>query len=241
MPAQAPSLRKLLGELRSRKNQRNIEGMARYGIVSKEVLGIPLTELRAVAKRIGRDHALSAQLWKSGIFETRMLAALIEEPEKVTRPQMERYALRFDNWALCDCWCSVVFDKTPHAWDMAVRWSKRREEYVKRAGFVIMAALSVHDKKAKDEEFVKFLPLIRREASDGRNIVKKGVNWALRQIGKRSLRLNAPALATAREISLLPSPAAKWVASDAIRELSSGPVLARLRAKKKTNAPARKK
>ena len=147
--------------------------------------------LRRLAKEIGREHDLAGELWRTGIHDARILATLIDDPAQVTVRQMEQWAADFNSWAVCDAACCCLFDKTPHAWGKAVEWTEREEEYVKRAGFVLMAALAVHDKKAPDEQFEAFLPLIARHATDERNFVKKAVNWALRQIGKRNRRLNA--------------------------------------------------
>ncbi len=185
-----------------------------------------------MAKQIGRDHALAQQLWSSGIHEARILAGMIDEPEKLTDKQLENWVKDFDSWDVCDQVCSNLFDKTPFAHKKAVAWSKRNEEFVKRAGFVLMAALSVHDKEAKDKEFAKFFPIIKREAMDNRNFVKKAVNWALRQIGKRNINLNKEAIKTAKEIQKIDSLAAKWTAADAIRELTSKGVQKKITAAK---------
>ena len=153
---------------------------------------------------------------------------LIEDPVQVTEEQMERWAKDFDSWSIVDGCCGNLFDKTPFAYAKAVEWSCRPEEYVKRAAFVLMATLSVHDKGAEDEEFLKFLPIIKRESTDERNFVRKAVNWALRQIGKRNLRLNEAAVSTAREINMIDSRGARWIASDTLRELTGDWVKARL-------------
>jgi 3-methyladenine DNA glycosylase AlkD len=160
------------------------------------------------------------KLWKSGSLEARALAALIDEPAKVTEAQMERWVRDFDNWAVCDTCCGYLFDKTPFAWKKAVQWSRRDEEFVKRAGYALMAWLAVHDKKAADAPFIKLLPHIKRGALDERNFVKKAVNWALRQIGKRNMALNKRAIQTAKEIRSIDTSAARWIASDALRELT---------------------
>ena len=181
-----------------------------------------------MARDIGKDHALAQQLWSSGIHEARILAGMIDEPKKVTGEQMESWAADFDSWDICDQVCSNLFDKTEFAYQKAHEWSGRKEEFVKRAGFVLMAVLSVHDKRAGDEKFMEFLPIIKREAVDDRNFVKKAVNWALRQIGKRNLKLNRAAVETAKEVQGLDSKAARWIASDALRELSDEKTLKRL-------------
>ena len=221
-------LREIVAELESQANPENIAGMARYGINSKNTLGVSIPRLRAMAKRIGTDHALALELWASGIHEARMLAGFIDDPAMVTETQIERWAKDFDSWDVCDQVCSNLFDRTPFAAAKAVEWSEREEEFVKRAGFVLMAALAVHDKKAPDGRFRGFLPLIAREAADERNFVKKAVNWALRQIGKRSRPLNAAAIASAKRIRKMDSRAARWIAADALRELESEAVQGRL-------------
>ena len=222
----------ILKRLRSLANPRNVEGMARFGISSrKEVLGVPTPVLQKMAREIGRDHALALELWKSGVFEARCVAALIDDPKLLTEEQMERWARDFDNWAVCDNCCGRLFDKTPWAYRQASKWSRRQEEYVKRAAFSLMAALAVHNKHAGDAKFLKFLPPIQRESSDERNFVKKAVNWALRQIGKRNAVLNKAAIKTAQEMRKIDSPSARWIAADALRELRSEPVQNRLRQK----------
>jgi 3-methyladenine DNA glycosylase AlkD len=203
--------------------------MARFGINPQNTLGIPIPRLRALAKEIGSDHALALDLWASGIHEARILAGMIDHPALVTNAQMERWAKDFDSWDVCDQICMNLFDKTRLAHRKALAWSKRKPEFEKRAGFVLMASLAWHDKTASDTAFLKFLPAIQRGATDERNFVKKAVNWALRQIGKRSRKLNREAIRAAREIQKLDSRAARWVAADALRELSSPTTLGRLR------------
>ncbi|HJW27762.1 MAG TPA: DNA alkylation repair protein [Saprospiraceae bacterium] len=208
-----------------------VAGMARYGIVSKNVLGISVVKLRSIAKEIGKDHRLAQQLWKTGILDARFLAIFIDEPDSVTEAQMERWAKDFDNWAICDGCCLHLFDRTSFAWKKAIAWSNRREEFVRRAAFTLMAVLTVHDKNAHVKEFVRLLPRIKKAAPDERNGVKKAVNWALRQIGKRNLPLNKLAIATAHQIKKMESSSARWIASDALRELTSPAVAKRLKKK----------
>lgn len=219
----------VLRKLKSLADPKAVEGMARFGINPENTYGVSVPNLRAMAKEIGRNHLLAQQLWSSGIHEARILAGMIDEPEMTTEKQMESWVKDFDSWDVCDQCCSNLFDKTEFAFQKAVEWSERKEEFVKRAGFVLMAGLSVHDKKANDEEFLKFLPIIKRESTDGRNFVKKAVNWALRQIGKRNIRLNKEAIGTAKEIQGIDSKSAKWIASDALKELTSEAVQKRLR------------
>ncbi len=209
----------VLAELQGLANPANVAGMARFGIVGKRLLGITTVELRAVAKRIGRDHELAEALWGSGIFEARILAAFVAEPARVTRRQANSWAKDFECWADCDGLCLHLFRKAPFAHELAVAWSSRREELVKRAGFTMMATLAVHDKAASNEVFRSYLKRVEEETTDERHNVKKGVNWALRQIGKRNLILNREAIHTAKRIQKLDSKAARWIANDALREL----------------------
>ena len=223
-------LERVLAELKEYGDPKNVEGMARFGINVPNALGVSAPNLRKLAKEIGKDHGLAGQLWKTGIHDARLLATLVDDPAKVTRRQMERWVKDINSWGLCDAACGCLFDKTPYAWDKAIEWTARDEEYVKRAGFVLMATLAVHDKKAPDDRFEDFLPYLVEHATDERNFVKKGVNWALRQIGKRNRRLNKLAIRTGRQIQKLDSRAARWIASDALRELNSEKVKARLKA-----------
>lgn len=219
----------VLNHLKSLANPENVRGMARFGINPQGTLGISIYTLRPLAKQLGVNHGLALELWESGVHEARLLAGFIDDPRQVTPEQMERWVSDFDSWDVCDQVCSNLFDRTPYAYQKAFEWSEREEEFVKRAGFVLMAALSVHDKKAPDERFLAFLPVIIREASDERNYVRKAVNWVLRQIGKRNRSLNQSAIQTAQEISQMNSPAARWIAKDALRELTSAKVQARLK------------
>ncbi|HUI23534.1 MAG TPA: DNA alkylation repair protein [Nitrososphaerales archaeon] len=223
------SVESVLAEMRARSDPEAVEGMARFGISSEGTLGLSMPFLRSLAKRIGRDHRLAEGLWESEIHEARILATLVDEPKEVTAAQMERWVDDFDSWDVCDGCCGNLFDRTPYAHAKALEWAERDKEFVKRAGYVLMAELAVHDKATPDEEFVKFFGAIERGSTDSRNFVKKAVNWALRQIGKRNQRLNRAALELAEKISKKDSPSAKWVASDAIRELSSDAVQTRLR------------
>ena len=213
----------IIKDLKSQKRPKNIAGMARFGINPKGTLGISIPYLRNLAKKIGKDHTLADKLWKSGIHEAKILAAFIDELKKVTEKQAEVWVKDFDSWDICDMVCSNLLDQTPFAYKKAFEWSKRQEEFVKRAGFVLMAALAVHDKKIDDKRLIKFLPVILREATDERNFVKKAINWALRQIGKRNSNLKKEAIQTAEAIlKIYPdSKSAKWIAKDTIRELTS--------------------
>jgi len=219
----------IMNKLKSLANPEAVEGMARFGISAKNIYGVSIPNLRKMAKEIGINHDLGQKLWDSKIHEARILVSLISNPEMVTEEQMENWAKDFDSWDVCDQCCGNLFDKTIHAHKKAVEWTARKGEFVKRAGFVLMATLAVHDKKAADEDFLKFFPLMIREATDDRNFVKKAVNWALRQIGKRNLSLNKKAIKTAKKIKTIKSKAARWIATDAIRELESESVQKRLR------------
>ena len=217
--------------LKSHANPENVEGMARFGINPKDTLGISMKTLRSIAKDIGKNHRLALELWDSGIHEARILAALTEESDKVTESQMEKWVKQFDSWDVCDQTISNLFDKTLLAWDKAYEWAGREETFVKRAGFVMMATLAVHNKKSDDAKFEGFLPLIERESTDERNFVKKAVNWALRQIGKRSQYLNTKAIDTAKKIGNIKSKSARWIAGDAIKELSDEKTIARIKSR----------
>ena len=198
--------------------------MARYGITPRKAFGISAPHLRALAKEIGTDQRLSLKLWKTGYLEARALASLIGDPNEVTEAQMDRWVRDLDCWAVCDACCGCLFDKTPMAYRKAMEWTRSEREYVKRAGYVMMAALALHDKRARDEKFVRFFPAILQGASDDRNYVRKAVNWALRQIGKRNKKLNRLAIATAERIRRLDTRPTRWIASDALRELRSSQV-----------------
>jgi 3-methyladenine DNA glycosylase AlkD len=198
------------------------------GIRAHTLLGISIPNLRRIARETGRNHALALELWVSGVHEARLVACMIDDPKLVSEGQLERWVMDFDSWDVCDQCCSNLFDKTVFAYRKAVEWSSRPEEYVRRAGFVLMATLAVHDKRAGDDVFLKFLPIIERGATDDRNFVRKAVNWALRQIGKRNKSLNGAAIRTAEAILRVDSKAARWVASDALKELRSSMVQRRL-------------
>jgi 3-methyladenine DNA glycosylase AlkD len=229
LPAvELPGAEQVLDELRALGDPAAREGMARFGITTDRAYGVSVTTLRGVAKRLGTDHALAQALWDTGVHEARILAALVEDPAQVTRAQMDRWARDFDSWDVCDGCCYGLFDRTPFAWEKARQWSGRRPEYVKRGAFAIIAALAVHDRHAPDERFLEFLPIVRREAGDDRNFVKKAVNWALRQVGKRNASLNAAAIDTALAIREDGTRAGRWIAADALRELRSEAVQARL-------------
>lgn len=212
---------KVINQLKSMGDPKNVEGMARYGINPNNNLGVSIYKLRPLAKKIGKNHELSIKLWNSGIHDARLLAVFIEDSAQVTEEQMDLWAQDFDSWDICDQACTSLFDLTPYARKKVFEWSKRKEEFVKRAAFSIIAGLAVHDKKAADLKFEEFFSIIKRESTDERNYVKKAINWALRNIGKRNLALNKKAIFIAKEIKNIDSKSAKWIANDAIRELTS--------------------
>ena len=223
----------VMGRLKALSNPEAVEGMARYGINSNNTYGVSIPNLRKMAKEIRVNHKLAQQLWASGIHEARILASMVDDSDMVTEEQMESWVRDFDSWDICDQCCMNLLQNTRFAYEKAAEWSSREEEFVKRAGFALMACLAVRDKKADDEKFESFLVIIKRESFDIRNYVKKAVNWALRQIGKRNLFLNRKAIETAREILEIDSKSARWIASDAIRELTSQAIQQRLKNLKK--------
>ncbi len=218
----------VLAALERHANPRNVEGMARYGIRPAKAYGVPGPTLYLIARDAGRSHELAARLWETGIMEARAIAALVDEPRLVDNRQMETWAGAFDSWAICDHVCGKLFDRTPRAWQKARAWTRRKPELVKRAGFALIAWLAVHDKAAPDEKFLALLPSIERGASDDRHMVKKAVNWALRQIGKRNVALNREAIACAERVRRQGSSSARWIAADALRELRAPALRGRL-------------
>jgi len=218
-----------VAELQRLGEKRNVEGMARFGIRSKKVFGVSKQGLDGLARKIGKNHELGLLLWETGILDARILGVLISEPEKVDAKLMDRWVKDFDNWATCDGTCCHLFAFAAPAWKKAFEWTRREREFEKRAGFALASFLVVHDKKAANAVFEKFLKTIEREAWDDRNFVRKAVNWALRNIGKRNLRLNRAAIASAGRIRRQGTRAARWIAADALRELQSDAVQKRLR------------
>lgn len=225
----------IVRELRSQGSAENVAGMARFGIVTKKAFGVPAPDLKRIAKnakKTAKDrHSLALDLWETGIHEARGVAYLIDDPKQLTEEQMDSWAADFDNWAITDSTCGHLFSRSPLAYKKVHEWSRRDEEFIKRAGIVLMAWLAVHDKKADDGKIAEFLPVLEELSDDDRNFIKKAVNWSLRQIGKRSLHLNRLAIDTAERIKLRGSRAARWIASDALRELKSEAVAERLKQK----------
>ncbi|HEU5262824.1 MAG TPA: DNA alkylation repair protein [Gemmatimonadales bacterium] len=227
----------VLAWLKRRGSRRNVLGMARYGIRAARVFGVSVGTLQSLAKQLGKDHALATALWRSGWYEARLLAALVDDAERVTRRQMNAWAAGFENWADCDTVCFHLFDRTPFAWEKTRQWAKSPREFVKRAAFALMACLALHDKAAPDKRFLAMLPLIEKGARDERNFVKKAVSWALRSIGRRNVALNAAAVAVAKRLALSEDSAPRWIGRDALRELASPNVRSQL-ARQARGAPA---
>ena len=225
------NVERVVGELRRLGTRRNVEGMARFGIRAAKVFGVSKPKLDELAKRIGKNHSLGLELWSTGIQDAKILAGMISEPALVSAGQMESWVRGFDNWDSCDGTCCHLFVFAAAAWPKAIAWTRRKEEFQKRAGFALAAYLAYRDKSAEDGKFIQFLKIIEREAEDERNFVRKAVNWALRNIGKRNRKLNRAAIATAERLRQRDSRAARWIAADALRELRSEAVQAKLRRK----------
>ena len=232
----AMTVDEVLTVLKRSGSRRTIDGMARYGLAAAHPIGVTVATLNEIQKRIGTDHALSLALWESGWYEARLLAAMIGDPARVTRRQMNSWARSFENWGDCDTACFKLFDRSPLAWEMAIRWSSAEREFVRRGGFALMACLALHDRDAGDDRFLNFLPHIESGADDPRNFVKKAVSWALRGIGARNKALNAAGIAVARRLAASDDPAPRWVGKDALRDLTRPSLKARLARK---SAPRR--
>ncbi|MEM0466020.1 MAG: DNA alkylation repair protein [Candidatus Thermoplasmatota archaeon] len=223
----------VIATLKTMEQPKNIQGMIRYGINPINNLGISIYQLRHLAKEIGTNHDLALKLWDSGIHDARLLAVFIDDPIQVTSEQMDAWAADFDSWDICDQACTSLFDKTPHAWTKVYTWATRKEEFVKRGAFALLAGLAVHDKKATNQDFERCAPLIKKCCTDDRNYAKKAVNWALRNIGKRNQPLNKKMIQLSKELLTIDSQSARWIATDALRELTSEKVHHRIKTKKK--------
>ena len=219
--SEPPDVGAVLARLERMGSARDREGLARYGITAKKAHGISVGALRALAKQLGPSHELAAALWKSGWYEARLLAAFVDEPERVTPAQMDRWCRDFENWGDTDTVCFCLFDRTPHAFAKVEEWAKREREFEKRAAFALLASLALHDRSAPDARFAKLLPLMERAAADERNFVKKGVLWALRSVGERSSELGKRTVAVAKRLAASEVSSARWVGKSALRELSS--------------------
>jgi 3-methyladenine DNA glycosylase AlkD len=211
----------VLGQLKSLSRPEYLKGMSRFGINIEKAFGVPVPELRSLARKIGKNHGLAQKLWSSGYHEARILATMIDDPVQIIDEQMEDWVTDFDSWDLCDQCCGNLFDKTKNAYEKAIVWSEREEEFTRRAGYGLMAYLAVHEEANDNAKFLEFLSIIERDSIDERNFVKKAANWALRQIGKRNQELHKAAIETAKSVQKKNSRAAKWIASDALRELTS--------------------
>jgi 3-methyladenine DNA glycosylase AlkD len=226
-----------LAWLRRHSSKATLEGMARYAIPSDRAYGVAMKDIKALGKTLGHNQPLAAALWATGVYEARMLASFVGDPAQLTPAQMDRWCREFDNWAFCDAMSFNLFDRTPHAWTKVVQWSRRHNEFEKRTAFALLWSLTVHDKRAGDELFEQGLALIEREASDGRDYVKKATNMALRAIGKRNRALNAAATTVARRLADSKDATARWVGRDALRELTSPAVARRLKPGRPTRTP----
>jgi 3-methyladenine DNA glycosylase AlkD len=220
-----------LGWLREHATDSTLKGMARFAIPAGNALGVSVGDIRKLGKSLGRNHELAAALWSTKVYEARLLACFVDEPKRVTPEQMEQWALEFDSWAICDTACFALFASTPAAWEMVERWHHRREEFVRRAAFAMIASLVLHDKRGTDQAFVRGLELIESGAADSRNFVKKSVNWALRTVGKRNRALNAAAIVVAERLAASTDAAERWVGKSAVKELTGAAVARRLAGK----------
>lgn len=223
------SVELVLDKLKSKARSDQVEGMARFGMTAENRLGVSVPDMRKIAKEIGRNHVLALDLWNTGIPEARIVAGMIAEPEVLTEKQMDDWVKDFNSWDVCDQVCMNLFDKSPFAWQKVLDWAERYEEFVRRAAFSLLACLAWHDKDSSDEKFMRYFSLIKDVSVDGRNFVKKAVNWSLRTIGKRNINLNKAAIEVARDIQKIDSKSARWIANDALRELESEAIQKRLR------------
>ena len=228
----ADRVKAVLAALERSGTKATLDAMTRFGIPPTKAYGVSMKNIQVIAKRVGKDHELAAALWETGWYEARMLCSFVDEPDRVTSAQMDRWCRDFDNWGICDTVCFVLFDRTPHAWGKVAKWCDSREEFIKRAAFALLWGLTVHDKQSGDEPFLDSLPRIERAAADDRHFVKKAVNMALRATGKRSPALNVAAVKVARRLAASDQPSAQWVGKDALRELTSASVTRRLAARR---------
>jgi 3-methyladenine DNA glycosylase AlkD len=223
------SAEEIINEIKINGRHESLVSMANYGIITDKAFGVSIPFLRKLAKQIGKNHMLSQNLWSSGFHEVRILASMVDEPNKVSKAQMNAWANDFNSWDLCDQCCNNLFVYSDFAYTQAVKWHINKMEYVKRAGFVLMASMAVHKKDLLNVNFVELLQLIKDQAADERNFVKKAVNWALRQIGKRNSELNRIAINIAQELLQFDSKAAKWIGRNALNELTSVKIQSRLK------------
>jgi 3-methyladenine DNA glycosylase AlkD len=226
-----PRVAEALAWLKKKSSKAARDGMLRYAIPNDHALGVRMGDIQKLGKQLGRDHALALGLWKTGVYEARMLCAYVDEPDKVTPAQMDAQARDFDNWAVCDTLCFALWVRSPHAFGRIRRWATHKGEFVKRAAFALLASVALKDKETADAEFLRGLELVEKAASDERNFVKKGVNWALRGIGERNAALNRAAQGLSRRLAAAKDPAPRWIGTDALRQLASAPAQKRLRSR----------
>jgi 3-methyladenine DNA glycosylase AlkD len=236
-PTPSAQLDATLAWLERKGTKKTRDSMVRYAIHADKAYGVTMADMRALGKRLGTNHELATALWKTGWYEARMVTAFVADPERLSSAEMDRLCRDFDNWAICDTLCFSLFDRSPLAFDKVEQWAARREEFVKRAAFALLATLALHGRGDGDAPFLRALPLVERAASDERNFVKKGVSWALRAIGVRSLELNTAAMKLAQRLATSPNPAARWIGKDALRDLAR-PIVARRLAKKHKKSAA---
>jgi 3-methyladenine DNA glycosylase AlkD len=234
----AAELKDALHWLERHASKKTRDGMARYGIVAPTALGVTVGDVRALGKRIGRHHELAQELWRTGVYEARLLSAFVADASELRPEDMDAWCREFDNWALCDTLCFHLFDRSPHAFARVEAWATEPDEFVKRAAFALLASLALHDRRADDAPFAACLPLIAAGAGDARNFVKKAVSWALRAVGARSRALHAASLELAGRLAT-EGPAQRWVGKDALRDLTRPKVKAGLAAREaRRTAPA---
>jgi 3-methyladenine DNA glycosylase AlkD len=225
--------------LQRHRTRATLEGMARYAIPSDHAYGVAMKDIKALRTLLGRNQPLAVALWETGVYEARMLASFVGDPERLTAARMERWCRDFDNWAICDAMSFNLFDRTPHAWTKVAQWSGRRAEFEKRAAFALLWSLTVHDKSAKDDAFMRGLLLVEREAGDQRHFVRKATSMALRAIGKRNLALNSDAVGLARRLARSKDASARLVGAEALRELTSPALRTRLKGRRSLAEPRR--
>lgn len=218
-----------VASLKRLATKKTLDGMARYAIPSDKTFGVAVSDIQKVAKQVGRSHELAEQLWQTGWYEARMLCAYVDEPDRVTPAQMDRWCRDFDSWAIVDTICFVLFDRTAHALDKVIKWSGRKKEFEKRAAFAPLACVALHDKQIDDEPFAQCLPLIEKAATEERNFVKKGVSWALRSVGRRSRRLHTESVALAKRLAASADDTKRWIGKDVLKDLNNPKLVKRLK------------
>ena len=228
-PSLADEVQAALKWLKSHSTKSTLDGMARYAIPSDKAYGVAMRDIKVLGKELGRNQKFAAALWDTDVYEARMLASFVGDPDEITASQMDRWCKDFDNWAFCDAMSFNLFDRTPHAWTKVTQWSSKKREFEKRTAFALLWSLTVHDKHASNDLFMHGLALIEREAGDERNFVKKAVNMALRATGKRNRALNVAAITVAGRLAGSSDATAQWVGRDALRELTGLSVTSRLK------------